>query len=57
MSNLVIARPAILFMHDCNLEVSGKSQPGKEESQGSSFTRTKDTCHCQGGSARSESQR
>ena len=30
-------------MHDCNLEVSGKGQPGEEESQGSSFTSAKDT--------------
>ena len=34
----------ILFMHYCNLEVSGKGQPGEEKSQGSSFTSTKDTC-------------
>ena len=47
----------VLFMRYCNLEVSGKGQPGEEESQGSSFTSTKDTCYCQGRSARSESQR
>ena len=47
----------ILFMHDRNLKVSGKRQPGEEKGQESCLARTKDICYCQGRSARSEGQR
>ena len=46
----------VLFTHNCNLEVSGKGHPGEEEGQRTSFSSTKDTCYCQGGSARWECQ-